>query len=61
MEKVYIILKYDLESFESSVYKVYKDKRKAQKEVDNLNDSVIDNENVDYRLQSYPIEDIDSD
>jgi len=57
MRKVYLIVKYNLTDFSKDVEYAYLKKPNAKKKVDALNDSVTENEDVDYRLEPIPIED----
>lgn len=53
---VYIITQYNLTNNTFVIHSVYSQKAKAtaKKEVDRLNDN-CDDENIDYRLESYEI------
>ena len=54
--KIYAIIKYDLTKLAiDDIVGVYTDKTLAKKDVDLLNDSVIDSEEFDYRIRSMPV------
>ena len=58
MSKVYIITAFDLATAVERIVKVYseKNKEKAKNGVDRLNDSVGEDEELEYRLTSWEVD-----
>ena len=62
MSKVYIITAFDLVTAVERIVKVYseKNKEKAKNGVDRLNDSVGEDEELEYRLTSWEVDEEES-
>lgn len=54
-KKVYIIFEQDLTNNRKSVYQCFADKVKAKTEVDKLVNENIDNDDLDYTLESFEL------
>lgn len=57
MKVVYIIFKHDFKTGSLTVHNVYDEsaKSRAKNDVDQLNDSVIDDDDVEFSLQSFDV------
>lgn len=54
-KKVYIIFEQDLANNRKNVYRCFADKTKAKTEVDKLVNENIDNDDLDYTLESFEL------
>ena len=55
MQKIYIIIRFELDKCSEHIVKVYSDKEEAKKAVDRLNTGMAD-DNIEYMLKSFVID-----